>query len=212
MSLNVREMGTGGDFVITPEGTYIARCIKLIDTGTQTTTGQFGTKEQKKLMISWELLDGERMEDGKPFAVSQWYTASLHEKSQLRQHLEAWRGRKFSLEELEGFDLTKVLGQYCMIQIVHSNDGKYANVNAIMSTKEKPAGVNPLVSFDIDNPDMDIFNSLSENMQKKIGAAPEWKGSQPTTKPEPTTAPASENVKIEDIGESEPVNLADIPF
>lgn len=211
MSLNVKEAGNA-EFAITPEGTYVARCFKLIDTGTQTTTGQFGTKEQKKIMISWELLDGERMEDGKPYAVSQWYTASLHEKSQLRKDLEAWRGRKFTPEELEGFDLTKVLGQYCMIQIVHSNDGKYANVNAIMSTKEKPTGVNPLVSFDIDNPDMEVFKGLSENMQKKIAAAPEWQGSQPTTKPEPTATPEPENVKIEDIGEGEPVNLDDIPF
>jgi len=211
MSLNVKESGNG-EFSITPEGTYIARCIKLIDVGTQTTSGQFGVKDQKKIMITWELLDGERMEDGRPYAVSQWYTASLHEKSQLRQHLEAWRGRKFSSAELEGFDLNKVLGQYCMIQIVHSTDGKYANVNAIMSTKEKPEGVNELVSFDIDNPDMEVFESMSDNMKAKIMNTPEWKSNHQPATPAPSKVIQQEDVVIEDLNTDEPVNLDEIPF
>ena len=45
MSLTVKATG-GGDFELTPEGAYIARCIKVIDLGTQTTTGQYGTKSQ----------------------------------------------------------------------------------------------------------------------------------------------------------------------
>lgn len=174
MSLTVKSSG-GGDFEITPEGTYIGRCIKLIDLGTQTTTGQFGTKQQKKVMITWELLDDKvKMQDGRPFATSQFYTASLHEKAQLRKDLEAWRGKKFTDAELEGFDLTSVLGAYCMIQIVHSADGNYANVNAIMSTREKPEGVNDLVLFDISDPDMKVFESLSDKMKAKIASTPEW--------------------------------------
>lgn len=204
MTLNVKETG-GGDFIITPEGTYIGRCIKIIDMGTQTSDGIYGTKEQKKIMITWELLDGERMPDGKPYAVSKFYTASLHEKSQLRQQLEAWRGRKFTSSELEGFDLTDVLGKYCMIQVIHSADGKYANINAIMSTKEKPEGVNPLIAFDIDNPDMDVFNALSENMKAKIMAAPEWQAQQ---KPKEVK---KEDVVVEDLSDEESL-LQSIPF
>jgi hypothetical protein len=173
MSLTVKASGSG-EFEMTPEGTYIGRCIKVIDLGTQTTTGQYGTKQQKKLMIQWELLDEAKMKDGKPFSVSQFYTASLHEKSQLRKDLEAWRGKKFTTEELEGFDLNNVIGAYCMIQVVHSPDGQYANVNAIMSTKEKPTGINPLVVFDISNPEMEVFNAFSDKMKEKITSTPEW--------------------------------------
>lgn len=173
MSLTVKASGSG-DFEMTPEGTYIGRCIKVIDLGTQTATGQYGTKQQKKVMVQWELLDGAKMQDGKPFAVAQFYTASLHEKSQLRKDLEAWRGKKFTAEELEGFDLSQVLGAYCMIQVVHSQDGQYANVNAIMATKEKPEGVNPLVSFEINNPDMEVFSTFSDKMKAKITSTPEW--------------------------------------
>lgn len=204
MSLTATDKG-GADFEMTPEGQYIGRCFKIIDMGTQTTTGQFGTKEQHKVMISWELLDGEKMADGRPFSVSQFYTVSLHEKAKLRADLEAWRGKKFTKEELEGFDLSTVLGAYCMIQVVHSEDGKYANVQTIMSYKgDKPEPVNPNVVFDIDNPNMDVFNGMSDNMKAKITSAPEW----PDNKPAPAK---KDDVVIDDMGQEE-INLADIPF
>jgi hypothetical protein len=179
MGLTVKA-SNGGDFELTPEGAYIARCIKLIDMGTQTTTGQYGTKSQRKIMIQWELLDDEvKMSDDRPFAVTQFYTASLHEKAQLRKDLEAWRGKKFTEDELEGFDLKNVLGTYCQVQIVHSADGNYANLNAIMSYKgDKPKGVNELVQFDFDDPDMEVFDSLSEKMQEKLKNTPEWENIQ----------------------------------
>lgn len=177
MSLIAKE-GGNTEFQTTPEGTYIARCIKLIDLGTQTQTGQFGTTARPKVMIQWELLDNEVvMQDGKPFAVSQFYTNSLHEKSQLRKDLEAWRGKKFTADELAGFDLNNVLGAYCMLQVVHSevNGTTYANINSIMAFKgTKPAGVNELVSFDISNPDMTMFDGFSDKMKEKIQASPEW--------------------------------------
>ena len=201
MSLLVKASGNG-DYELTPQGTYIGRCIKVIDLGTQTSTGQFGTKSMKKVMIQWELLsDDVKMKDGKPFAASQFYTASLHEKSQLRKDLEAWRGKKFTDQELEGFDLVNVLGTYCMLQIVHSVDGQYANVNSIMSlpTKEKPAGVNELVSFDISNPDMKVFEGFSDKMKAKITSAPEWGVTGKTS--------------VDEVFEpEEQINLDDIPF
>jgi len=217
MSLTATDKG-GTEFAITPENTYIGRCYKILDMGTQTSTGMFGTKEQHKVMISWELFGEDDngnpiiMEDGRPFSVTQWYTVSLHEKSKLRADLEAWRGKKFTEDELAGFDLSKVLGQYCMIQVVHDESGKYANVNSIMAYKgkDKPEPVNPNVVFDIDNPDMEIFNALSDNMKTKITAAPEWKGSK--TEAAKPSQPVKEDVVITDINEEEPINLDDIPF
>lgn len=199
----VVKAASGGDFEMTPEGTYIGRCIKIIDLGTQTTTGQFGTKLQRKMMIQWELLDDEiQMKDGRPFAATQFYTASLHEKAQLRKDLEAWRGKKFTEAELEGFDLKNVLGAYCMLQIVHSADGQYANVNAIMSFKgEKPKGINDLVIFDVDNPDKEILSAMSEKMQAKIKASPEYSG---------RDWPSGQKDEVAEVDDG-PVNLDDIP-
>lgn len=202
----------GGDFAITPEGTYIARCYKIIDLGTQKGSEAYGGKEQHKVMISWELLDKDvKMEDGRPFSVSQFYTMSLHEKATLRKDLEAWRGKKFTDDELAGFDLKNVLGVYCMLQVVHSPDGKYANVNAIMSYKgDKPEEVNPNVSFDLDEPDMQVFDTFGDGLKAKIMASPEWQMLQRKAEA-PVVKEASEQFPADDFG-NEPVNLDDIPF
>lgn len=187
MSLNVSSSG-GGDFELVPAGLYVARCYRIIDLGTQTTNWMGKEKQSKKVMLSWELLDDDvRMKDGRPFAVHKNYTASLGEKATLRADLESWRNKKFTDAELESFDLKNVLGAYCQIQVVHDEEGKYANVQSIVTYKPPkdaqggsiwPEPVNPDLAFDIDEPDMEIFNSLSDNMKQKIVGAPEW-GKQP---------------------------------
>lgn len=211
MSLTATDKGNA-EFEMTPEGQYIGRCFKIIDMGTQTSTGQFGTKEAHKVMISFELIGPEdpRMSDGRPFSVSQFYTVSLHEKAKLRHDLEAWRGKKFTAEELNGFDLGTVLGAYCQLQVVHDETGKYANIQTIMAYRgEKPKPVNPDVKFDIDEPDMAVFDALSDNMKAKIMSAPEWSDK---NKPLAASEEAKhKDVVIDDIG-SEPINLDDIPF
>lgn len=176
MSLNIKENG-GGDFEIVPEGTYIARCYRVVDLGTQVSEFQGERKEQPKVLIGWELLDDEvKMKDGRPFSTQKRYTASLHEKSQLRKDLQNWRGKRFTPEELEGFDLKNVLGTYCQMQITHvqKNDRTYDTVDAIMATKEKPAGVNDLIHYDIHEPDAEVFNSFSDKLRETIAQSPEY--------------------------------------
>lgn len=204
MSLTVSQ-GSQGEFEITPEGTYIARCFKVIDLGTQTVEWMGEKKFQQKVLVSWELLDpAAKMKDGRPFAVTKKYTASLHEKAQLRKDLQNWRGKRFTDEELTGFDLKNILGSYCQIQVVHAevNGSTYANVDAIMSTREKPEGVNPLVHFDINDPDMAIFEGLSERLRSIIEASPEWQA-------RGVEGPAED--EVHEIGD-DPINLDDIPF
>lgn len=212
MGLTASESGNG-DFAITPEGVYTARCYRIIDLGTQKGAEQFGGKEQHKVMISWELIGDkdDKMEDGRPFSIHKRYTVSLHEKAQLRHDLEAWRGKAFTAEELKGFDLTNVLGAYCTIQVVHDETGKYANVNAIMAYKgDKPKPVNENVVFDIDNPDMDIFNSLSDSIKGQIMQTPEWQENNKLPTSTPTENPEEKDIVIEDV--KQPINLDDIPF
>lgn len=200
MSLTVKA-SNNSDFEMTPEGSYIGRCIKVIDLGTQTVNGQRGPKEVKKVLITWELLDDEvKMKDGRPFSVSQNYTASLYEAAQLRKDLESWRGKKFTDEELEGFDLNNILGTYCLLQVIHSKDGQYANVQTIMKYKgDKPEGVNPLVAFDISNPDQEVFNSFGDKMKAKIMNTPEWE------------AHEAGDDEVAEVDPDEPVSLDDLP-
>jgi hypothetical protein len=210
MSLLAKE--SAGDFELTPEGVYTARCYRIIDLGTQKGSEQFGGKEQHKVMVSWELIgkNDPKMADGRPFSIHKRYTVSLSEKATLRADLEAWRGKKFTAEELKGFDLGSILGAYCTIQVVHDETGKYANVNSIMAYRgDKPEPVNPDLVFDIDEPDMQVFDTLSDNIKGIIMQAPEWGGAKAPLKPSPEAV--KQDVVIEDIGD-EPINLDDIPF
>lgn len=80
-------------------------------------------------------MDAVDEETGKNFMVSKSYTASLNDKANLCQDLETWRGRKFTAEEKMGFDLEKLVGAPCQLQIVHNvvDGGQvYANVQAIV--------------------------------------------------------------------------------
>ena len=43
---------------------------------------------------------------------------------------------------------------------------------------ECPPAVNEPVVFDVESPDMAVYKSLSERMQKRIAASPEWQGGQ----------------------------------
>lgn len=215
MSLLAKETGEN-TFETVPEDVYTARCYRMIDLGTQANEFQGKTKYQPKVMISWELIgkDDVRMSEGenvgRPFSVHKRYTLTLDDRGALRADLEKWRGKSFTPTELEGFDLKNIVGQYCTVQVIHSEDGKYANFNSIMTYKgEKPEPVNPNVIFDLDDPDMEVFNSLGEKIQETITKAPEWRA--PTVKPSDSIE--KKDVVITDIPEdSEQINLDDIPF
>lgn len=132
----------GGSFAPAPEGLHQAVCVDVVDRGILDTS--FGPKH--KVDIIWQVVpfedDGQeqRDEEGRRFQVMQRYTASLHEKALLFQHLKAWRGKPFTEEQLKGFDLDTVIGANCQIQVVHnigSNKKVYANVQAIVPLGKK---------------------------------------------------------------------------
>ena len=180
----------GGNFKRVPAGVFIGRCFSLIDLGTQLSTGQFGEKLQHKIRIGWELFgedeNGEQLTvevDGKtmPMTISKSYTVSLHEKAGLRKDLAAWRGKDFTDEEARGFDVSKLIGAYCMVNVTTSetNGKTYSNVAGLTPLpgalkNAKPAAVHEHVLFDLDSPDMAVFASFHEKLQEAIKRSPEW--------------------------------------
>lgn len=202
-----------------PAGQYVARCYKIIDLGTQKVTWLGEEKLQHKVMIYWEILDDKvKMEDGRPFSISRKYTASLNEKSNLYADLVAWRGKEFTETELAGFDISKLLGAYCQMQVIHNeSSGKtYANANTLMSTKERPDPVNPDVMFDIDEPDMLVFEAQSEWLKDQIRQSAEWQAreSNPDTAEPDIRKPLDLGKPMEDLagGPTDEINIDDIPF
>jgi hypothetical protein len=174
------DKGSGGDFERVPEGLFLGRCYLLATIGTQNVTFKGETKQQKKVILGWELLDDEaKMKDGKPHTITKTYTHTLNEKGNLYADLNSWRGKKFTPEELEGFSLKNVLGAYCQVQVLHTdseNGRTYANVNNLLPAPkgDKPKAVNEDILFGLYKPDKDIFNKLPDFLKRRVEAGLEW--------------------------------------
>lgn len=169
----------GGNYDPCPAGNHLAVCYSVVDLGTQENNYQGDIKIQRKIKLSWEVPE-ERMSDGRPFSLSKTYTLSGHEKSTLRKHLDSWRGKRFSEEDFDKFDIKNLLGKGCMISVIHTDGDKvFANVDAIASLPKGMAAAEPeneIIYFSLDPSEfsMETFAKLHEKTQEKIQESPEW--------------------------------------
>lgn len=166
----------GKERSIIEEGIFNGVCSKLIDLGVQ--YNERFDNSSRKIRLFWEII-GETIEingEEVPRQVSKEFTLSLNEKSKLRQMLQSWRGKAFTPEELQGFDLKKILGTGCQLQIIHKegNNGTYANVETVLAL---PRGMTlpaptEMVWFDFDDPSTyPAFSKLPRFVQEKIAEA-----------------------------------------
>jgi len=166
----IKNTDSGSDFELIPTGTHLATCVTVVNLGIQS-GGQYAPKpkhyigfEVPSVRVKWTK-DGVEHEG--PGIIGSRYTSSLSKKAILRQQLESWRGRAFTEQELEGFDLQVLLGKPCMISVVHTDDGKYANIAAIlgvMKGTEVPPPETPLLQYD----------PTDANAAAELAALPEW--------------------------------------
>lgn len=171
--------GGNNNFPQPPLGTHIARCVRVIDIGTQKQEFEGKTTHPHQIVIGWELpleLIPEGDFKDQPFYVSKFYTASLNEKATLRAHLANWRGRDFTPEELSGFDPRNVLGKCCMVSLTENSKGKpkISGVVALPKGTQVPPQVNPNVYFSLEQFDQTVFDGLTKGMKEKIIASPEY--------------------------------------
>jgi len=206
MSLTAREK-SGAEIEPIPAGVYVAVCYGLIDLGTHHNP-TFGN-EAHKCLVQWEVPEvrGEFERDGQkvslPRAISKRYTLSLSEKANLRKDLESWRGRKFTAQELAGFDLKAILGTACQLQVAHdtNKEGRtFASIAAIMALPrgmKAPKPENPLAffSFEEAGEKPELPADLPEWVQKIVMESREWKeaatGTPAPASATPSPAPAA---------------------
>lgn len=204
----------GGAFERCPPGLHLARCYRIIDLGTQRAEYMGQTKYLHKIMIGWEIHgtrdDGSKlaMNDGRPFAIFKNYTLSWSEKANLRLDLQSWRGRPFTQEEMRRFDLKNVLGAWCMLNVIErpaqSGNKIYSNVDGVTPVPSMikqnglPEPVNKNEMFNLQEPDMALFETFSDNLKAKITSSPEWQKLQ--------TAPTQSKATAVDVEDE------DIPF
>lgn len=182
-------------------GTYQAVCYGLYDIGKQYSKKY--EKFNRQVVIIWEIpellieFEKDGVKKTAPRAISMTYNNVLGDKATLRKHLESWRGRPFTDEELDGFDLVNILGKNCLLQIMNKKsevDGNiYSNIANIlplmkgMQAKEPVAGIQ--------------HYSMEENMEmpeytpawikEKIMASVEMKNAMKTQEPNVGESPAT---------------------
>lgn len=169
--------------VLIPAGNHLARCYAMVEIGTvKEDTGLYAGKEMHKVRVSWET-PHECHDFGKglqPFSISKEFTLSMHEKATLRKFLESWRGKAFTDAEAEKFDITKLLGVACMINVIHKISGKgttYAEISSVAALPkgfECPAQVNPRLELSFDKWDQKVFESLPGFIKDKIKTSKEY--------------------------------------
>jgi hypothetical protein len=138
----------------------------------------------------------------KPMVVSKEYTLTLSPKSNLGAHLNSWRGRAFTPEELKGFEVSNVVGAPCQITIMHKTSeagnirADIAAITGIPKGLKVPDQWHPSIKYEIEHKHSEVFSTLPAWVQKKILNCEEWKPS--TVKPqapEPAdTNPDDDNV------------------
>ena len=208
----------GGAREVCPSGNHLARCYRIVDLGTQKKEFKGTVKYLHEITLYWEIHGTDDngkpmlMKDGRPFGIFKNYTMSWASLANLRIDLQAWRGKPFTDEELRRFDLKTILDQWCMLNVIQNkamNGNTYANIKGITPVPKMikqvgyPTAVNPNQIFQLDSPDMEMFEAFHDKLKEKIMQSPEWqklqKGGSVTT---PTVSTSSE---MDDMD-------SDIPF
>lgn len=169
-----------------PAGNYIARCFSMIHIGTIEEEIQKEKKLLNKVRITWELPTETRVFDEskgeQPMIISKEYTLSMHEKANLRRDLESWRGKAFTEDQAKSFDITKLLGVPCMINIIHKSSTtgtKYATISSITPIPKGltcPDAVNPSFEFNFTDKFSDmVVESFPDFIKDKIKSSQEYK-------------------------------------
>jgi hypothetical protein len=170
---------------LVPEGMHLARCVRVIDLGTQ--ESKFG--KTKKIILSWELPECKAVfkeENGEePFVLSNTYNQSLDKKSNLVRDLTPWIGAGFAKKA--DCDLgSLVLGKACHVNVIHEmNDTgeTYAKIIAIAPIPKGmavPDQILPSLEYSIKDEGNDVFGELPIWIQEKIKASDEVAGVRPS--------------------------------
>jgi hypothetical protein len=176
---------SGKSFSPVDAGNYVARCYSMIHIGTIPEEYKGEKKEANRVRLTFELPTETKVfkeENGEqPYVVSKEFTLSLHEKASLRKFLESWRGKGFTEQEASHFDVSKLLGKPCMLNIIHKTklDGNIradiSSVSPIPKGLSCPAPVLPPVIFSVNSFSKEIFDTLPEFLRDKIMSSREYK-------------------------------------
>lgn len=193
MALKASKEGKGkGNFVpqanIEP-GTYPARIVQILDLGLQAQRPYKGEDKApvNEISITYELVD-EFMKDDQGNAIEdkpRWVSETLPFYGLYAD--KAKSTQRYNALDPEGKydgDFSQLIGTPCNVTIVNNKSGDkiYDNVATISTMRQRDADkcpelVNPAKVFDLDAPDLEVFNALPEWLRDKIKGNLKYKGS-----------------------------------
>ena len=163
-------------------GVHKARCVRVIDLGTQQNDYQGQISWKRQVMLIWEV-PSETNNKVEPLTISKFYTLSLNEKANLANDLVSWRGRPFTETEKKAFDISKVAGKPCSINVILNQNGKpkVSTVMPIGKNDEIAQQFHPNMVFsitDFQEKKMEVFNQLPEGIRNIILKSKELEGTE----------------------------------
>ena len=179
MSIVAKGGEKSSSFPSVPVGVHKARCIKVIDLGTQKNEFEGNISWKRQILVIWEVPE-QTSETSEPLTISKFYTLSLHEKSNLGIDLTSWRGRPFSETEKKGFDISKLIGHTCLLNVIQGNkNNKIGSIMPLPKGDKIAEQYHTGVVFDLEKyqkGQKEIFNQLSEGIRNIILRSKELEG------------------------------------
>lgn len=169
-----------------PAGTHVGRIYQIIHIGTVEYLYKGETKRANKARITFELPNLKQVfkegEEAKPRVISQDYTLSTGERANLRKLIEAVVGTALSDDEAARFDIEKLAGSACLLNIQHKDKkdgGSFALIAGTMPLIDGltvPAQINPTRILNYEEKwDQEFFDNLPDFIKKMMAGSDEYK-------------------------------------
>lgn len=203
---------------------YPSYLVQLIDLGLQAQKPYKGQDKApaQEIMLTYELsdsfmvdADGNEMED-KPRWVSEtlpFYGLFADKAKSTKRYLAFDPNQDF------GGDFSKAVGMPCNVTTVNneSNGKTYTNIGNVASISAKKAAQmnelkNPTKVFDLDDPDMVVFEALPEWIREKIKSNLNFQGSPLQAALDGGKPAAKPAAKKEDVKRIDPEDNDDNPY
>lgn len=168
-----------------PKGNHVARLYQIIHVGTNEFEYMGETKSSDKVRLTFELCNEKKVfkegDEPKPFSVSREFGFSMHTKSKLRPFVEGMLGAPLFDKEADNFDFESLLGQECLLNVVHEekNGNVYANIagaSPLPRGMDAPELVNEKRMIDVNTSPREVIDALPDFIKSKMYSSDEWLG------------------------------------
>jgi hypothetical protein len=189
-----------------PKGNHVARLYQIIHIGTNDFEYMGETKSSDKLRLTFELCNERKAfkegDEPRPWSVSREFGFSMHAKSKLRPFVEGMLGVPLFDKEADNFDFESLLGQECLLNVVHDekNGSVYANIagaSPLPKGMDAPALANETKMIDVNTASFEEIEALPGFIREKMQSSDEFKGRAENMSPARANRPARVAAEME---------------